>query len=201
MENESGIGTSRAEAFSDGVIAIILTIMVFDLKVPEAESLGWAEILHVLPRMAWYALSFVTVGILWVSHHQLFHQVRRMERSLLWLNLHLLFWMSLIPFCTHLLARNTQPGPGPTVYGLVLFGSSFSFALIREFVNRKALLKSSISPAGQYRIRRKNRLSMSLYLIGTGFGIWLPMVSFLCFILVPALYFVPEKIHHNPAAS
>jgi uncharacterized membrane protein len=197
MEKETGITTGRLEAFSDGVIAIILTIMVFDLKVPETANLGWSEILSIWPRMAWYALSFVTVGILWVSHHQLFHQVRGLDRSLLWLNLHLLFWMSLVPFCTHLLARNPDAGPGPTVYGFVLLGASFSFALIREYVNRNALLKSSISQQGQNRIRRKNRLSMSVYLLGMVSGLWIPVLSFACYILVPALYFIPEKIHHS----
>lgn len=102
------ISTSRIEAFSDGVIAIILTIMVFDLKLHEipTDKTVWNELTLLVPKFVSYAISFLMLAIMWVNHHQLFHQIKYTDRKLLWYSIHLLFWMSLIPFGTNFIGVN-----------------------------------------------------------------------------------------------
>src|SRR5208282_3691196 len=112
------MGKNRLEAFSDGVLAIIITIMVLELKVPHATAL--ADLKPLLPVFLSYVLSFLYVGIYWNNHHHMFHSTRRVTGGILWANLHLLFWLSLFPFTTAWMGEN-HSAPTPTaVYGLVL---------------------------------------------------------------------------------
>src|ERR1700747_1731103 len=115
--------TSRLEAFSDGVIAIIVTIMVLDLHAPMQPTLP--ALLKVAPSFISYALSFLVVGIMWVNHHHLIHVVHRVTAGLLWSNLNLLFWMSLVPFVTDFLAKNFRQPLAVALYGFDLFLCSF----------------------------------------------------------------------------
>ena len=132
-------GTERIAAFSDGVIAIIITIMVLELKLPEtaAKDEVWSGFLAPLaPKLAVYALSFVIVGALWVNHHQLLAVVRRATRELMWMNLLLLFFMSLIPLATGFLGEHPQLGRAVSFYAVLMTASSAVFGLMRYRLGR-----------------------------------------------------------------
>lgn len=196
MEKEFSIPTVRIEAFSDGVIAILITIMVFDLKVGEPlfESNFWSSMESILPKFLAYGVSFIMLAIFWVNHHQLFHQIRQSDRLLIWYNIHLLFWMSLIPFGTNLIGSNPTLWQSTSIYSLIFFLNSWSFSLLRGYVNKKNMLQESISIQAQRRILRKNRIGQALYL---GAALLSPVSVYLSFgllLLVPSMYFIPEKI-------
>src|SRR5260221_5318699 len=113
------MGKGRLEAFSDGVIAILITIMVLELKTPEGH--GWAALGLLWPKLSAYVLSFVFLGIYWNNHHHMFHVTTQVTGAMLWANLHLLFWLSLVPFATAWMGE-TRLAPTPTaMYGVILF--------------------------------------------------------------------------------
>lgn len=199
MENTINIPTGRIEAFSDGVIAIIITIMVFDLKLQEIPdgSTAWQELLQLLPKLISYAFSFLMLAIMWVNHHQLFHQIKHTERKLLWYNIQLLFWMSLIPFVTNLLGANPRLWTASFLYGIVFFMCALSFMLLRDYVVKKDVLHDGISRQAHIHIRNKNRVALAIYLAGAIFSMVSVYISFLFFLVVPAMYCIPEKITHR----
>ncbi len=126
------MGKGRLEAFSDGVIAIIITIMVLELKTPDHPT--WAALCARWPIVLSYVLSFFFVGVYWGNHHHLLHSVRRVTGTMLWLNLHLLFWLSLIPFVTRWLGE-TYPAPIPTVtYGAVMLMAGIAYSLLQRVI-------------------------------------------------------------------
>ncbi|MCB9080626.1 MAG: DUF1211 domain-containing protein [Lewinellaceae bacterium] len=194
------ISTSRLEAFSDGVIAIIITVMVFDLKVevlqpdvPPVEQLR-----PVFPKFASYVLSFLALAIMWVNHHQLLAQIKRTDRHLLWYNIHLLFWMSMIPFVTNFIGNNPLHAVAASFYGLVFTCNSLGFTLLRNYATgRGNLLHETISRAQQRKARRKNILGLSLYITGSLLAFLSIYFAYLCFIIVPVMYFLPEDIQHE----
>src|SRR5262245_56570630 len=133
----AGLGTERIAAFSDGVIAIIITIMVLELKLPEGAAGGdvWRSFLAPLgPKVAIYALSFVIVGTLWVNHHQLLAVVRRPTLQLMWMNLLLLFFLSLIPLAAGFLGEHPQSARAVSFYALIMTLSSAVFGLLRYYL-------------------------------------------------------------------
>ena len=135
----AGSGTERIAAFSDGVIAIIITIMVLELKLPESAAVGnvWRSFLAPLgPKVAIYALSFVIVGALWINHHQLLAVVRRSTLQLMWMNLLLLFFLSLIPLATSFLGEHPQSARAVAFYALIMTLSSAVFGLLRYYLGR-----------------------------------------------------------------
>jgi uncharacterized membrane protein len=199
MDTQNAISTQRLEAFSDGVIAIIITVMVFELKwenVPTLENLG-KESLRLLPRLGSYAMSFLTLAILWISHHQLFHQIRQADAGLLWWNLNLLFWMSLVPFSTHFIGDTPLFWVTSCVYGLNFALCAWSFSMLRRHVLKKSLLHPSILQEKHHRMLGKNRLALALYLGGAILSIASVYVSYAIFLIVPALYVIPEIITHK----
>ena len=131
---EAGMGKSRLEAFSDGVIAILITIMVLDLKVPHGESL--AALAPVLPVFLVYVLSFVNVGIYWNNHHHMLHTVRRVTGPMLWANLHLLFWLSLVPFATGWMGSNQFAAVPTALYGAVLLMAGVAYYVLQALIIR-----------------------------------------------------------------
>lgn len=193
------VPTNRIEAFSDGVIAIIVTIMVFDLKLPEANEhvSMWADLWPLVPKLLSYTLSFLVLAIMWVNHHQIFHQVKQTDRHLLWHNIHLLFWMSLIPFATNAIGSRPMQPEFTLLYGIVFFMCAFSFTLVRSYLLKSGLLHQKISKAAQQKIIRKNRLAFSIYLGAAVLGYISVYISFALFLVVPAMYFMPEKIVHE----
>src|SRR3954466_12533078 len=123
----------RLEAFSDGVIAILITIMVLELKVPHEAD--WGALRGLLPILGTYALSYVYVGIYWNNHHHMLHMTRRINGKILWANLHLLFWLSLVPFVTEWAGENHFGGdsPAPTAaYGFVLFAAGVAYYVLQS---------------------------------------------------------------------
>jgi uncharacterized membrane protein len=189
--------TNRIEAFSDGIIAIIITIMVFDLKLSNnvEEANFWQIIYALLPKFTSYTLSFLTVAIMWINHHQLFHLFKKIDRPLLWLNLLLLFWMSLIPFVTNLLGDNPHLSVTCMAYGFVMLMNSASFLLLRHYADcHEDLLKTPLSPERKRRSFRKNIVGVSIYFLTIPLALVSVYCSFIGFLLVPLMYFLPENV-------
>jgi uncharacterized membrane protein len=179
----------RLEAFSDGVIAILITIMVLELAQPEGASLR--NLLDEWPHIAIYALSFVMLGIYWNNHHHLFHIVDRINGRVLWTNLHLLFWLSLIPYVTAWVGeQGLQPVP-VAVYALVhlLAGAAY-------FLMTRALLGAN-GPHSRVAVALgrdiKGKISVALYAVAMGLApVWPPLTIGLC-IVVALMWFVPDR--------
>src|SRR6185369_5530099 len=129
------LGKNRLEGFSDGVVAIIITIMVLELKVPRDASAQ--ALLQLTPVFLSYALSFLVVAIIWVNHHHLLHTLEHVTGRILWLNNHLLFWLSLVPFTTGFMGENHLAPLAVALYGLVLFFSGVAFDLLRREIARQ----------------------------------------------------------------
>jgi uncharacterized membrane protein len=130
LDRGARMGKGRLEAFSDGVIAIIITIMVLELKVPRGEE--WSSLAPLVPVLASYALSFVNVGIYWNNHHHLMHAVTRVNGRVLWANLHLLFWLSLMPFFTGWMGENEFRAIPVALYGVDLIMAGFAYSLLTQ---------------------------------------------------------------------
>ena len=124
------MGKNRLEAFSDGVLAIIITIMVLELKVPHGDTIG--ALLPLLPVLSSYLLSFIYIGIYWNNHHHMLHTCRMVTGSILWANLHLLFWLSLIPFTTGWMGENQFKIMPAVAYGFVLLMASFAYWILQQ---------------------------------------------------------------------
>jgi len=182
--------TGRVEAFSDGVIAIIVTIMVLELKVP-ADATPRA-LLGVLPLLLVYALSFLTVAIMWVNHHHFLKTARRPDPPLLWTNNNLLFWMSLIPFATRYLGQNLGLPLPVAVYAALLAVTSGSF----YFLIRVLATHNAHNPivSAQYFLQRKKSLGMVVvYIACAALAAVYPRVALVIVVLLPGLYFLPDR--------
>lgn len=196
MNKQNIIPTSRIEAFSDGVMAIMITLMIFDLKLqslPDDKTV-WKELALVAPKFVSYGISFLMISIMWVNHHQLFHQIRQADRKLLWYSIHLLFWMSLIPFGTNFIGANPALWQASFLYGIIFFMSALSFTLLRNYVIRKDLLHDYIHKEAAASVSNKNRVALLLYLLASLVSLISVYLSFVLFLIVPAMYFIPEKI-------
>lgn len=184
------ITTSRTEAFSDGVIAIIVTIMVLQLTNPSQPT--FAALLKQAPIFLSYALSFLVVAIMWVNHHHLIHAVREVTARFLWSNLNLLFWMSLIPFVTDFLGRNPRAPFPVSLYGLDLSLCGAAFWLLRFEITRQHRHDPEMSEYHS-RIQLKNLFSAILYLSAAALAHVSIYISYAIYVLIPATYFLPEK--------
>lgn len=186
----SEMTTNRLEAFSDGVIAIVVTIMVLELRAPSQPNL--AAIAKVAPSLISYALSFLVVAIMWVNHHHLIHAVHKVTAGLLWANLYLLFWMSLVPFVTDYLGKNHHEPLAVALYGLDLTLCSTAFTVLRSVLIGQDRHDTAMA---EYHasVQRKNLLSAGLYLLSVPLAYVSIYASFFIFILIPATYFLPEK--------
>lgn len=178
----------RLEAFSDGVIAIIITIMVLDLKVPQVT--GFEGLKPLLPTFLSYVLSFVYVGIYWNNHHHLLQCTARVSGRVLWANLHLLFWLSLIPFVTGWLGSNRFDATSTAVYGVVLFCSAVAFTILQRSILRLQGTDSVLAKA--IGADRKGRVSLVLYAAAIGLAWVNPVVSNSLYGLVAAIWLVPD---------
>jgi uncharacterized membrane protein len=184
------MNTGRLEAFSDGVIAIIITIMVLELKVPHDRSP--AELLKLLPILLSYTLSFVLVAIYWINHHHLIHLVKQVDGHILWFNLNLLFWMSLTPFATAYMGENHAMPSSVALYGLVQTACSISFLLLRRAISKHHQHQSELMTHHSQMVR-KNHIAwlFSALSIPLAF-VYVPFAFLL--VIVPALmYFFPTK--------
>jgi uncharacterized membrane protein len=183
------MGKGRLEAFSDGVIAILITIMVLELKVPHETSLAalgplWGVFLS-------YVLSFVYLGIYWNNHHHMLHTVRHVTGGILWANLHLLFWLSLVPFVTGWMGENHFAALPTAVYGVVLLMAALSYWVLQRCIIRAQGADSLLQRAVQG--DWKGNLSPLLYLIGIGLSFVAPLAGGLVYTLVAIIWLVPDR--------
>jgi uncharacterized membrane protein len=186
----SGMGKGRVEAFSDGVIAIIVTIMILELRTPSEATL--TALLKIAPSFLSYLLSFLVVAIMWVNHHHFMHAAREVNARLLWLNMNLLFWMSLVPFVTDFMGKNhNQPFP-VALYGLDLSCCSLSFLLLRAELVRQYRNSPELAEYHS-KILRKNAFSLLLYLLSVPLAYIRVEAAYAIFIGVAGSYFLPEK--------
>jgi len=187
------MGKTRLEAFSDGVIAIIITIMVLEMKVPHGETVD--ALLPLLPVFFSYILSFVYVGIYWNNHHHMLHTVKRVSASVLWANLHLLFWLSLFPFATGWLGENHFAALPSALYGMVLLMAACAYFILQHAIisseGEKSLLKAAV---GQ---DKKGKASMVLYVIAVIVAFWLAWVAQLIYIAVAIMWLIPDRRIEN----
>jgi TMEM175 potassium channel family protein len=186
----SKITTSRLEAFSDGVIAIIVTIMVLQLTAPAQPT--FTALLKQAPIFLSYGLSFLVVAIMWVNHHHLVHAVRHVTAPLLWSNLNLLFWMSLIPFVTDFLGRNPKASFPVSLYGVDLTLCGLAFWVMRLEIARQHEHDPEMSEYHS-RMQLKNLVSAFLYLSAAALAHVSIYIAYFIYVLIPALYFLPEK--------
>ena len=180
----------RMEAFSDGVIAIIITIMVLELKVPHETSLS--ALLPVAPVFLSYLMSFVFLGIYWSNHHHLLQAVRHVDGRILWANLHLLFWLSLIPFVTAWMGENRFAAQPVALYGMVLL-----FAAIAYFILTRTLValhgNDSIIAIALGR-DFKGKVSVVIYLIAIPLALfWKPWAACTLYVLVAVMWLIPDR--------
>ena len=183
------MGTNRIEAFSDGVIAIIITIMVLELKVPHTP--GLAELKPLLPVLLSYVLSFIYVGIYWNNHHHLFHSTQKVTGGILWANLHLLFWLSLFPFTTGWMGENHLASTPTAVYGFVLLMAAIAYYILqRTIINqqgRNSLLAAAIGKDW------KGKISPLGYLAAIPLAFVNPWLASSLYILVALMWLVPDR--------
>jgi len=183
------MGKGRLEAFSDGVIAILITIMVLELKVPHGADL--AALSGFFPILSIYVLSFVFLGIYWNNHHHLFQAVRRVDGRILWANLHLLFWLSLVPFATAWMGEHPAEPVPVAVYGIVLFLAGCAYyVLARGLV---ALHGQDSTLARALGEDRKGLLSIVIYGAGIGLAYVRPSASLALYVLVAVIWLVPDR--------
>lgn len=181
--------TGRLEAFSDGVLAIIITIMVLELKIPEGYSF---EVLQpVLPKFLTYVLSFIYVGIYWNNHHHLFQAVNRVNGKILWANLNFLFWLSLFPLATGWMGENHFETNPTAVYGVVLLLAGLAFKIMVRFVIGNEGVESNVGRA--YRNDKRLNISLLLYLIGILVSYWQPLLSVAVYMTVACIWIIPDK--------
>jgi uncharacterized membrane protein len=179
----------RLEAFSDGVIAIIITIMVLELKVPHVAVLG--DLAGLAPIMLSYVLSFVTVGIYWVNHHHLMHVIKNPNGAILWANLHFLFWLSLMPFTTGLIGENYFTTWPVVIYSVDLMGCALSYAILAKIISRGLDDAHEISKL--IRFSTRDRVAVGSYIISIPLAFYHPWMSTCLFFSVAFLYFVPDR--------
>lgn len=179
----------RLEAFSDGVIAIIITIMVLELKVPHGVELE--DLRALWPVLSCYVLSFIFLGIYWVNHHHLFQAVRNVRGAVLWANLHLLFWLSLVPFSTSWMGENHFATLPVAFYGANLLACGYAYfiltlALLRVHDRDSTLAKAIGSD-------RKGKLSLLLYSLAVPLAFFAPSIAIGFYILVAVIWLVPDS--------
>ena len=180
--------TTRLEAFSDGVLAIIITIMVLELKVPHATEL--AALKPLLPHLLSYVLSFIYLGIYWNNHHHLFQAAQEVSGGILWANLHLLFWLSLFPFTTDWVGEN-RLAPTPTaVYGFVLLMAAVAYYILERIIVTKEGRGSVVASA----VGRdwKGKLSLVIYLIAIPLAFVNSWIAGGLYVLVAVFWFIPD---------
>ncbi len=180
---------NRVEAFSDGVMAIIITIMVLEMKVPH--GVGLAALAPILPVFLSYVLSFIYVGIYWNNHHHMFHSTKRVRGRILWANLHLLFWLSLFPFATGWMGENHLASLPTAVYGIVLLMAAIAYYLLQRAIiahqGPESLLAAAI--AGDL----KGKLSPVLYLIAIALAFVNPWIASGLYVFVALMWFIPDR--------
>ena len=180
---------NRLEAFSDGVLAIIITIMVLEMKVPHGDTIE--AIIPLSPVFLSYLLSFVYIGIYWNNHHHLLKTSGKVTGPILWANLHLLFWLSLIPFATGWMGENHFAAAPAAVYGVILLMAAIAFWILQQFIlaseGTDSLLKRALGTDW------KGKISPILYAIGIGMVFFSQWISIGIYVLVALIWVIPDR--------
>ena len=183
------MGKARLEAFSDGVIAILITIMVLELKVPHGEDL--AALAPMLPVFLCYVLSFVYLGIYWNNHHHMLHTCNHVTGPILWANLHLLFWLSLIPFATGWMGENHFASAPTALYGVVLLMAAIAYWTLQQLIiasqGSDSLLRRAVGSDW------KGKASPLLYLLAIIAAFWSQRIAQGLYVLVALIWLVPDR--------
>ena len=191
------MGKSRLEAFSDGVLAIIITIMVLELKVPHGEKAHTiAALAELWPIFVSYTLSFIYIGIYWNNHHHMLHAVHRVSGGMLWANLHLLFWLSLVPFVTGWMGENHFAPLPSALYGVVMLLAAIAYFILQQVIianqGADSVLKKAVGSDW------KGKASPVFYAIAIPVAFWAPWVSLSLYVLVALIWLVPDRrIEHQ----
>lgn len=179
----------RLEAFSDGVIAIIITIMVLELKIPHGDN--WEAIQPLVPVFITYILSFIYLGIYWNNHHHLLQATKHINGAILWANLHLLFWLSLVPFITGWMGEN-HFAPLPTAfYGIILFMAGVAYKILQTLIVREQGENSTLKNALGNDF--KGNISPIIYLAAIGLAFVNQWISDALYVLVALMWLIPDK--------
>lgn len=180
---------NRLEAFSDGVLAIIITIMVLEIKLPNGAN--WYALQQVFPILLSYLLSFIYIGIYWNNHHHLIHSVNRVNGKILWANLHLLFWLSLVPLATRWTGENNFTCITMASYGFVLLMAGFAYWVLQSIIiksqGKNSLLKKAIG--NDY----KGYGSLVLYIFGIAFSFYNEWMAASIYVVVALIWLIPDK--------
>jgi uncharacterized membrane protein len=183
------MGKNRLEAFSDGVLAILITIMVLELKVPHEPT--FAGLVPLMPVFLSYVLSFFYLGIYWNNHHHMLHTLKRVTGPILWANSHLLFWLSLIPFTTAWMGENHFASAPAVLYGAVLFMSAVAYYLLQRLIivsqGPDSVLKQAVGSDW------KGKLSPFLYLTAMGLSFWSSAAAMTLYIVAALIWVVPDR--------
>lgn len=183
------MGTDRMAAFSDGVLAIVITIMVLELNVPQGTSL--ADLQSLVPVLLSYLLSFIYIGIYWNNHHHLLHVVQRVNGPILWANLHLLFWLTLVPFTTAWMGENHFAAVPTALYGAVLLMAATAYYILAHaFI---ALHGKSSALADALGIDLKNRASLAMYAVAIPLAFVSPWLADALYVAVAIIWFIPDR--------
>ena len=179
----------RLLAFSDGVVAIIITIMVLELKVPHGAN--WEDLAGVLPVFLSYVLSFVYVAIYWNNHHHLLYTVNRVDGLILWANTHLLFWLSLVPFATAWMGENHFAKLPTAVYGVALLMPAIAYLLLQKAILRREGHDSTLAKALGRDI--KGKISPGLYITAIALSFVDPLIAGVIYVSVAVMWLIPDR--------
>src|SRR2546423_461533 len=180
---------SRLEAFSDGVIAILITIMVLELRAPHGTD--WQALRPMLPSFLTYVLSFIFLGIYWNNHHHMLHAVSRVNGKVLWANLHLLFWLSLVPFVTGWMGENPFASVPTALYGVVMLASACAYTVLQNSLAPLHGRDSKLATAVGNDL--KGKLSLLMYSAAIPLAFVRPWVSNVLYVLVALIWLVPDR--------
>jgi uncharacterized membrane protein len=183
------VGKGRLEAFSDGVMAIIITIMVLELKVPHGEDLS--ALIPLIPVATSYLLSFVFVGIYWNNHHHTMHAVHKVNGPILWANMHLLFWLSLIPFATNWMGENSAAPWPVAMYGIILLMCAIAYTILTLTLIRYDGNESPLATAIGSDF--KGKLSLFCYIAAIPLAFVNQWIAYSLYVFVALLWFIPDR--------
>ena len=181
---------SRLEAFSDGVLAIIITIMVLEIDIPESSD--WSELKHLVPVFISYLFSFIYIGIYWGNHHHLLHSVKKVTSGIMLANLNLLFWLSLIPFSTGWMGENHFAKNTVAVYGAILLVSGLAFYILLKVVERNSHDLQALKDAFVL-LNRKGITSTIGYFISVPLAFVHPLISAVIFGIISVIWLIPDR--------
>jgi uncharacterized membrane protein len=196
-------GTARVEAFSDGVIAIIVTLLIFEIRLPDLPPGGtsadfWAALVSLAPKFGSFALSFLAVAIYWVNHHHFFSGITHTDWKLLWANNLLLFFLAIVPFTTAVLGDHLDQPAAIALYALDLGLAAAAFSLMGWYVLFRGRLVSEEIPERERRFEfRRSLIGTALYLVGVPLAFLAPGVALALFVVLPITYVVPNLLSGN----